>query len=108
MVSKSGGVVAMTISGLILIGATHGTDAADINGVWASDAAQCKNMFEMTGNSVSFSKDADLHGSGFIVEGNQLRGKMATCTVKARKDEDLVVNIVAVCSSDIAISTVQF
>ena len=106
--TSRGGALALAISSVTLIGATHGVQAVDINGVWASDAAQCKNIFVKSSNAVSFSKDADLHGSGFIVEGNQLRGKMGACTVKARKDEDPVVNIVAVCSTDIAISTVQF
>jgi len=93
---------------LVMIVAGYEVQAADIDGVWASDAAQCKNIFQKTGNRVSFSKDADLHGSGFIIEGNQLRGKLGSCTVRSRKDEGPEVNIVAVCSTDVAISTVQF
>src|SRR5262245_37585650 len=107
MASRSG-ALALTISSLILFGTTHGAQAVEIDGVWASDAAKCKHIFEKSGNRVAFSKDADLHGSGFIVEGNQLRGKMGSCTVKARKDDGPEVNIVALCSTDIAISTVQF
>ena len=86
----------------------HDAGAADINGVWVSDVAVCQKVFEKTGNRVSFIKGSDIHGSGFIIDGNQIRGRIAMCNIKARREQGTVVNIVAVCSTDIAIDTMQF
>ena len=52
-------------------------------------------------------KDADNYGSGFIVDGNQLRGKIATCNIKSRKEDAGVVNLITSCSTDVALQTVQ-
>jgi hypothetical protein len=97
----------LTLSGLIAVGG-HGVHAADINGVWISDAAVCQKIFEKTGSLVSFVKGSDIFGSGFIIDGNQIRGRIARCNIKARREQGPVVNIVAVCSTDIAIDTMQF
>lgn len=82
--------------------------AADLNGAWANDAAACPNIFVKKGSAISIANKADLYGSGFIIEGNRIRGKMATCNIKARKDEETTVHLVATCSTDIALETVQF
>jgi hypothetical protein len=82
--------------------------AADINGVWVSDAAVCQKVFEKKGNRVSFVKGSDIYGSGFIIDGNQIRGRIAMCDITARREQGPVVNIIAVCSTDIAIDTMQF
>ena len=82
--------------------------ADDIDGVWISSAEQCRKVFEKRGNRVSFLKGSDLYGNGFIIEGNQIRGRIATCTIKLRKQQGPVVNLVAVCSTDIAIDTAHF
>ena len=82
--------------------------AVDVNGVWVSDAAVCQKVFEKKGDRVSFAAGSDFHGNGFIIDGNQIRGRIAQCTIKARREQDSVVNIVAVCSTDIAIDTMQF
>ena len=85
-----------------------GVHAEGIDGVWVSDAAVCQKVFEKKGNRVTFVKDADIYGSGFIIDGNQIRGKIATCTIKVRKEQGPVVNLIAVCSTDIAIDTAHF
>jgi hypothetical protein len=82
--------------------------AADINGVWVSDAAVCKKVFEKDGNRVSFVKGSDIYGNGFIIDGNEIRGRIARCKITARREQGPVVNIIAVCSTDIAIDTMQF
>jgi hypothetical protein len=87
------------------IGPAH---AEDIDGVWISDAAVCQKVFEKRGNRVSFLKGSDLYGNGFIIEGNQIRGRVASCTIKLRKQQGPVINLVAVCSTDIAIDTAHF
>ncbi|HET9718432.1 MAG TPA: hypothetical protein VFP60_19860 [Pseudolabrys sp.] len=82
--------------------------AVDLEGAWASDASACEKIFQVKNKVISIRRDSDLHGSGFILDRNQLRGKMAKCAVKSRKEEANLVNMIAVCSTDIALSTVQF
>ena len=82
--------------------------ATDFEGAWATDAANCSKIFVKSAKGVSFAKKADLYGSGFVIAGNKLRGKIASCNIKARKQEGDIVHFVAVCSTDIAIDTMQF
>jgi hypothetical protein len=82
--------------------------AADVTGVWANDAAACSKIFRKTGSRIVFQRDSDAHGSGFIIDGTTIRGKMATCTIKVRKQDGQVMNLGATCSTDIAVETMQF
>lgn len=50
----------------------------------------------------------NLYGSGFVYEKNRLRGKIATCVVKTQKEDGDVVHLIASCSTDVALATVQF
>ena len=47
--------------------------AADIEGVWASDARLCSKMFVKRGKSIVLAKDADQYGSGFVIDGSKIR-----------------------------------
>ena len=49
-----------------------------------------------------------MHGSGFVVEGNSIRGKAAKCTIKARRQEGEILHLIAACATDIMLSDVQF
>jgi len=82
--------------------------AFDLNGAWASDGSACDKIFQVKNKVASIRRESDLYGSGFIVDGNQLRGKVAKCAVKSRKEDGQLIHLLAVCSSDIALSTVQF
>jgi hypothetical protein len=82
--------------------------AFDLNGAWASDAKFCSNIFERKGKALSFRRESELHGSGFIIDGNTIRGKAAKCAIKARKDAGEIINLVATCATDIMLSDVQF
>jgi hypothetical protein len=82
--------------------------AADLTGAWASDASACNKMFTNNDGKIAISKDSDLYGSGFIIEQNRIRGKIATCNIIARKEDGAVTHLVANCSTDIAVETVQF
>jgi hypothetical protein len=104
----AGNRVLQSIVAIVITCGVHDAWAADINGVWVSDASVCLQVFERKGGKVLFAKDADIHGSGFIIEGNQIRGRFATCVIKLRKEQGAMVNLIAVCSTDIAIDTAQF
>jgi hypothetical protein len=82
--------------------------AADIDGVWASEAAACSKIYTRTEAGLAFARDADMYGSGFIIDGKRIKGKMATCTIKLRKRDGRTVHLIAVCSTDIAVDTIQF
>lgn len=92
--------------GFMLYG-TH-AHAFDLSGAWAGDASICQKIFVKKKNNISITRNSDVYGSGFIVEGNKIRGKAAACTIKNRKEEAGILNLIAVCSTDIAFSTTQF
>jgi hypothetical protein len=82
--------------------------ADDLNGAWANDASVCERVFVIDNASISFSKTSDAHGSGFIIEGDRLKGKMVDCTINTRKQDGKTVHLIAACSTDVALSPTQF
>jgi hypothetical protein len=87
---------------------SSGAHAFDLTGRWASDAAACDKIFASKGGKASMRKDADLYGSGFIVEGNRIRGRTASCTIKSTKEDGSTLHLIAGCATDIMLSSVQF
>jgi hypothetical protein len=82
---------------------------ANLDGAWASDASVCNKMFVKRNAQVSFAKSSDIYGSGFIFNGDKISGKMASCNIKSRKQDGAILNLIATCSTDIAIlSLTQF
>jgi hypothetical protein len=82
-------------------------NAVDLNGAWANNASVCNKIFEKKNKTISITRDSDMHGSGFIIDGDRIRGKVATCTVKSRKEDGAMLHLVTSCSTDVALSTVQ-
>ena len=76
--------------------------------MWSTDKAACDKVFVRKGAKVSFAQDAFLNGSGFIVEGNEIRGPMATCRIKVKREDGAVTHMIAACATDIMLSDVQF
>ena len=105
--SPNSAAACLTALFISLSGATAAL-AADINGAWVSDPDSCRKVFVKTGERIGFAKKADLYGSGFIIAGNRIRGKIASCAIKLRKDDGETVNLAATCSTDVAVETVQF
>jgi hypothetical protein len=97
--------VAVLIAALFVSPAAN---AVDLNGAWANDVSICNKIFEKKDNTISMTRDSDMHGSGFIIAGNQIRGKVATCAIKSRKEDGSLLQLLATCSTDVALSTVQF
>jgi hypothetical protein len=83
-------------------------DALDLNGAWASDADNCAKVFVRKGTQLSFTDMSDVFGGGFIVDGDRIIGKFASCRIKARKDNGAKVNLIAACATDMMLSSVQF
>jgi hypothetical protein len=68
----------------------------------------CSKIFVKKNNKISIASNSDIYGSALIFEGNRIRGKMATCTIKKRVEAVDSLNLIADCSTDIALSTTQF
>ena len=82
--------------------------AFDLNGVWATDAALCDKMFEKRGSQVMFTEISDLYGSGFVIDGTRIKGKMAQCTIKSQKEDGGTLQIAAACATAIMHQDVEF
>jgi hypothetical protein len=79
-----------------------------LNGTWANDREVCSKIFVKNGNTISFSDKADFYGSGFIINGNELIGKLGKCRVTSRKVQGAKVELSAECTTDIAFSSDKF
>lgn len=103
-------IIRMILPVLLLSSVVYATGAAafDLSGAWANDPAVCDKIFVKKKGRISMTRDSDMYGSGFIAEGNKIRGKMASCVVKTKKEDAGIVNMVAVCSTDIALQNMQF
>jgi hypothetical protein len=82
--------------------------AIDLTGVWATDAGLCGKVFTKKANRVAFAELSDLYGSGFIIEASRIRGKIAKCTIKSRKEDGARVHLSAACSTSVAVESVEF
>jgi len=81
--------------------------AADIHGAWTSNSAHCSKIFSKRKGGIAFTKIADLYGSGFIVDGRKIRGRLSRCEVKQRTDDGATIHLVASCAADIMLADVQ-
>jgi hypothetical protein len=87
---------------------TSRAQAAELDGAWANNETVCGKVFVKRNNRISIARDSDIYGSGFIIEGNRIRGKIASCTIKTRKQDGPVLHLIAACSTDTALQNVQF
>jgi len=88
----------------------HHAGAVELTGAWAADADKCDEVFVRRGRAqqISFARYPGVHGGGFILEADRLRGKYATCKIKTRKQDGDSLNLIAACATDIMYSNVQF
>ena len=82
--------------------------AFELTGAWASQADLCKMVFTKKGNQVAFAEFSDLFGSGFIIDGNRIRGKSARCSIKSKKQEGDDLELSAACATSIMNQSVHF
>ncbi len=82
--------------------------AFDLSGAWASLGDLCGQVFMKKGNELAFTDLSELYGSGFIVEGDRVRGKTAQCTIQSRKQEGDHVELKAACASSIMTQNLTF
>ena len=84
--------------------------AVELTGAWAPDADKCDKVFVRRGRAkqIDFAEFSGVHGGGFIIEADRLRGKFAKCRIKTRKEDGQSLNLIAGCATDIMLSNVQF
>jgi len=99
--------LAIGMCGVLCCGSAAGEDN-DLDGAWATDAGACSKIFVQKQGKVSLASNSDAYGSGFVIEENRVRGKLASCRVERRRRADKLVTFIAICSTDIALSTIQF
>jgi len=87
--------------------AVGAAQAANINGVWVTNAAACGKMVVKKGKQTVLAPDSDLYGSGFVVDGSVIRGKIATCKITSRKDDGATIHLTGTCATDITVTTNQ-
>jgi hypothetical protein len=102
---RSLGIPAVLAALLSVVAPSH---AIDLNGPWSSDPSLCDKIFIKKGKQVAFAPLSDLYGSGFIIDGNRIRGKVARCTIKSRKEDGDAVLLSATCSTIIAPQDLEF
>ena len=82
--------------------------AFDLSGAWATDAGLCNRVFTKKDKEVVFTELSDLFGSGFIVEGNRIRGKSGRCTITSRKQDGDGIELAAACATSIMNQDLRF
>lgn len=82
--------------------------AIELTGAWATQADLCSLVFTKKGNQVVFAELSDLYGSGFVIEGDRIKGKAAQCTISSRKQEGDSLELAAACATSIMNQNVHF
>jgi hypothetical protein len=99
--------IAVALLGLGVLQSAE-AQAFELTGAWASQADLCKLVFAKRGNQIVFAEFSDLFGSGFIVDGDRIRGKSAQCTIKSKKQEGDDLELSTACATSIMSQGVQF
>jgi hypothetical protein len=82
--------------------------AIELTGAWATHADLCSQVFTTKDNKVVYAEFSELFGSGFIIDGDRIRGRTGTCTIKSRKQEGNSLELSAACASSIMTQDVRF
>ena len=83
-------------------------NAIELSGAWATEADLCSRVFTKKGNQVVFAELSDLFGSGFVIDGNRIRGKSARCTITSRKQDGDGLELSAACATSVMNQNVRF
>ena len=103
----SSGAIARLLVCAIFVLFSLSAYAFDLTGTWTTDELNCGKVFVKKNNKISMTRNADVFGGGFIVEGNQIRGQAKRCKITGRKEEGSVLHLIASCTTDIAVLGTQ-
>jgi hypothetical protein len=82
--------------------------AIELTGAWAGHADLCSQVFTTKDGRVVYAEFSELFGSGFIIDGDGIRGRAATCSIKSRKQEGDRLELSAACASSVMTQDVRF
>jgi hypothetical protein len=82
--------------------------AIELTGAWATHADLCSQVFTMKDNRVVYAEFSEIFGSGLIIDGDRIRGKTGTCTIKSKKQEGDSLELSAACASSIMTQDLRF
>jgi hypothetical protein len=82
--------------------------AFDLSGAWASQEDLCSRVFTKKGDAVEFTELSELFGSGFVIDGKQVRGRAARCTINSRKQDGDSIELAASCATTIMTQDAKF
>ena len=91
----------------ITVSFPHWARPADLNGAWAQDRTVCTKVFVKGGNKILFTPDAELYGSGMLIEGKQATGSFQKCRVKSTRAVGDVLHVLAACSTGVMVSDTE-
>jgi hypothetical protein len=101
-------LIAALAAPLLVLLISSSSKAIDLNGMWATDTAQCEKVFVVKGGKASFQRNSGVYGNGFIIEGKRIRGPNASCTRTRTSENNETIHLMASCATDIMYSNVQF
>ena len=105
MILSSARILFISSAVFLLFGVS--AHSSELNGAWANDPSICGKIFVKQNAKLAMTKDADNYGSGFIVDGNQVRGKISHLQHKVAQGRRRRRPSDHVCSTDVALQTVQ-
>lgn len=82
--------------------------AIELTGAWATHADLCGQVFTKQDNRVVYAEFSEVFGSGLIIDGDRIKGRTGTCTIKSRKQEGNSLELSAACASSIMTQDLRF
>ena len=82
----------------ILVLFSFSAHAFDLDGAWAKGAGNCGKVFWKKNKTIRMFRNADAFGGGFVVEGNQIRRPFLICKIDNRKEDGVMLHLMASCS----------
>lgn len=98
----------LAVSAAVSSGMAASARAADLDGAWTNDRDNCAKVFTKQGDKITLSTNADFYGSGFVIDGNIIRGKSAICKIKSMSQKGNKIAISAACATDVMLSDTRF
>jgi hypothetical protein len=100
--------VALRTVVIAALGSPACASAFELSGAWSSQADLCKLVFTKKGSEVVFAELSDLYGSGFVIDGDHVRGRAAQCTIKSKKQNGDTIDLSAACATSIMTQDMRF
>lgn len=95
-------------TGMMLTLLPAGAHAFELSGAWAPHDDLCRLVFTKKGSEVVFAELSDLYGSGFVIDGDHVRGKAAQCTINSKKQAGDTIELSAACATLIMTQDMRF